>query len=94
MSPPQGDPADELEEHAEPLPGGPGHRDGQQQDQQHGQLRAGQPQPQLPQHHLYAQTAACTAALHHQQVQSHGLAGNKTERSAVLNSLFKCLNHQ
>lgn len=64
---PQGDVTHELQKHAEPLPGGPGHRD-RHQDQQHGQLGAGQPQPQLPQHHLHAQAAAGAPALHHQQV--------------------------
>lgn len=65
----QGDIADELEEHAEPLSGRSRHRN-ERQDQQYGQLRAGQPQPQLSQYHLYAQTATSTPAIHHKQVNT------------------------
>lgn len=63
----QGDVADEFEEHAESLSGRSRHRD-EWQDQQYGQLRVGQSQPQLAQYHLYAQTATSTPALHYQQV--------------------------
>lgn len=60
----QRDIADELEEHAESLSGRSRHWD-KRQDQQYGQLRAGQPQPQLTQYHLHAQTATSTPAFHH-----------------------------
>lgn len=63
----QGDVTDEFEEHAESLSGRSRHRD-ERQDQQYGQLGVGQSQPQLAQHHLYAQTATSTPAFHYQQV--------------------------
>ena len=66
----QGDITDEHEEHAESLSGRSRHWN-ERQDQQYGQLGAGQPQPQLAQYHLYAQTATSTPALHHQQVHRH-----------------------
>lgn len=68
LSASQGDFAHELQEHDESLAGGPGHEH-EWQDQQYGQFRPRQPQPQLSQHHLHAKAAASTPAVHHQQVK-------------------------
>lgn len=82
----QGDVIDEFEEHPKPLSGRSGDRVNGQ-DQQHGQLRARESEPQLTQHHLYAQTAASAPTLHHQQV---GAASAIWWDSSLLRSAMRC----
>lgn len=56
------------QKHAESLSGRSGNRN-ERSDQQHEQLRSGQPQPQLAQYHLHAQTTTSAAALYNKQVK-------------------------